>query len=162
MTAPLFLFRKWMVCLSFALLLVPPGLSQASPAKRLDTAAQGTLLDGARRVVFLGDSITYSGQYVDDVEAAFRASSNENECEFLNLGLPSETVSGLSEPGHAGGSFPRPDLHERLHRILDKIKPDLVFACYGMNDGIYMPFDEDRFQRYKTGIQWLHDTLEKT
>jgi len=33
--------------------------------------------------------------------------------EILNLGLPSETVSGLSEPNHAGGAFPRPDLHER-------------------------------------------------
>jgi hypothetical protein len=31
-----------------------------------------------------------------------------------------------------------------------------------MNDGIYMPFDEERFQRYKTGIEWLHDTLAKT
>src|SRR5579872_972923 len=161
MTAPLFLFRKWMVCLSFALLLVPPGLSQASPAKRLDTAAQGTLLDGARRVVFLGDSITYSGQYVDDVEAAFRASSNENECEFLNLGLPSETVSGLSEPGHAGGSFPRPDLRERLDRILGKTRPDVVIACYGINDGIYYPFAEDRFQKFQEGILHLRECAAK-
>src|SRR2546425_2764856 len=40
------------------------------------------------------------------------------QIEFLNLGLPSETVSGLSEEGHAGGQFPRPDLLERLARVL--------------------------------------------
>ena len=36
--------------------------------------------------------------------------------DILDLGLSSETVSGLSEPGHAGGAFPRPCLKERLER----------------------------------------------
>lgn len=31
-----------------------------------------------------------------------------------------------------------------------------------MNDGIYMPFDEDRFQKCKDGITWLHDTVVKS
>lgn len=53
-------------------------------------------------------------------------------------------------------------MHERLHRVLERIKPDIVFACYGMNDGIYMPFNETRFEQYKTGMNWLHDTLVKT
>jgi lysophospholipase L1-like esterase len=82
--------------------------------------------------------------------------------EIINVGLPSETVSGLSEAGHAGGKFPRPDLHERLDRVLAQIKPDLVFACYGMNDGIYMPFDDHRFKKYKKGITWLHNKVVKS
>jgi lysophospholipase L1-like esterase len=114
---------------------------------------------GVRRVMFLGNSITYAGGYVEDVEAYFVSRHPGDTVEFIDLGLPSETVSGLSEEGHADGRFPRPDLHERLHRILEKIRPDLVFACYGMNDGIYLPFDEGRFQRYKDGMRWLHDTL---
>ena len=77
--------------------------------------------------------------------------------ELLNLGLPSETVSGLSEPGHAGGSFPRPDLHERLARVLEKARPDLLVACYGMNDGIYYPFGEERFQKFQNGIKKLRE-----
>jgi lysophospholipase L1-like esterase len=81
---------------------------------------------------------------------------------MIDLGLPSETVSGLTEPNHAGGAFPRPDLHERLARALAKIKPDLVVACYGMNDGIYHPFDEGRLKAYKDGIQWLQDSVVKT
>jgi pimeloyl-ACP methyl ester carboxylesterase/lysophospholipase L1-like esterase len=111
----------------------------------------------ARRVVFLGDSITYSGQYIAYVETYLRTRFPKRDFEFLDLGLPSETVSGLSEPGHAGGKFPRPDVHERLGRVLAKIKPDLVVACYGMNCGMYHPFSEERFAKYREGIQKLRD-----
>lgn len=111
----------------------------------------------ARRIVFLGDSITYAGEYLEWVETYVRLHAPQSATEFLNLGLPSETVSGLSEPGHAGGSFPRPDLHERLGRVLEKTKPDLIFACYGMNDGIYYPFGEERFRKYQEGIQRLRE-----
>jgi lysophospholipase L1-like esterase len=123
---------------------------------------RGPVLSGVHRVVFLGDSITYSGQYVDDIEAVLRLRGMFGGLEFLDLGLPSETVSGLSEPGHAGGKFPRPDLHERLDRALAKTHPDLVFACYGMNDGIYYPFGEDRFQKFRDGTQWMHDRVTQS
>jgi lysophospholipase L1-like esterase len=109
----------------------------------------------ARRILFLGDSITYSGQYVEYVEAFLRLRYPAWRGEILNLGLPSETVSGLSEAGHAGGQFPRPDLHERLDRVLAKTQPDLIVACYGMNDGIYLPFSTDRFQKFQDGIRRL-------
>ncbi|HXT42452.1 MAG TPA: GDSL-type esterase/lipase family protein [Candidatus Angelobacter sp.] len=111
----------------------------------------------AHRVVFLGDSITYSGEYTEFIEAYVRIRFPESRVAFLNLGLPSETVSGLSEPGHAGGAFPRPDLHERLGRVLEKTKPDVIVACYGMNDGIYYPFDTERFQKFKDGILRLRE-----
>jgi lysophospholipase L1-like esterase len=113
-----------------------------------------------KRILFLGNSITYAGEYVTNVEAYFTARYPAMNVEFINTGLPSETVSGLSEPGHADGKFPRPDLHERLARVLKQTKPDWVFACYGMNDGIYMPLDEERFRKFKEGIHWLHDELE--
>ncbi|APW64206.1 SGNH/GDSL hydrolase family protein [Paludisphaera borealis] len=114
-------------------------------------------LAGVRRVVFLGDSITYAGQYVEYAEAYLRARNPALRCEFLGLGLPSETLSGLTEPGHAGGAFPRPDVHERLDRVLATLKPDLVVVCYGMNDGIYHPFSEERFQKFRDGMQSLRD-----
>jgi lysophospholipase L1-like esterase len=81
-------------------------------------------------------------------------------CEFLDLGLPSETVSGLTEPGHAGGQFPRPDLHERLDRVLSMTKPDLVVVCYGMNDGIYHPFSDERFKRFQEGMRFVRSRAE--
>ncbi len=115
----------------------------------------------AKRILFLGNSITYSGLYVAQVEAFLKLKYPKNKFEFMNLGLPSETVSQLSEENHADGRFPRPALQERLARVLAQTKPDLVFASYGMNDGIYLPFDENRFQKYKEGIEWLHIEIEK-
>ena len=125
-------------------------------------APEGLFAPGIKRVVFLGDSITYSGRYVAYVTAYQRARFPASAVEILNLGLSSETVSGLSELGHAGGKFPRPDLHERLARVLDKTKPDLVFACYGMNDGIYEPFDEQRFKAFRDGIVRLRTEVQRT
>lgn len=115
-----------------------------------------------KRIVFLGNSITYAGNYVNDIETYFIVHNPKLHVQFINVGLPSETVSGLSEPGHAGGKFPRPDLHERLERVLAQTKPDLVFACYGMNDGIYMPFDKTRFEKFKDGITRMHNEVVKT
>ncbi|MCK7553971.1 SGNH/GDSL hydrolase family protein [Chitinophaga sedimenti] len=109
-----------------------------------------------KRILFLGNSITYAGGYINYIETYWLQHHASQQMEFINMGLPSETVSGLSELNHADGKFPRPDLHERLSRIIRLVKPDLVFACYGMNDGIYLPFDTARFNRFKEGIQWLH------
>ena len=129
------------------------------PIARKQSPLSGSLLAGAHRVVFLGDSITYSGQYVDDISLMVRHLAGDNAIEFLNLGLPSETLSGLSEPGHAHDSFPRPYLHDRLERLMTEMRPDLVIACYGMNDGIYYPFDPKKFERYRRGIQLLRERV---
>jgi len=114
----------------------------------------------AKRIVVLGDSITHDGRWV-----AMLASWMESRgitAEVIDLGLPSETVSGLSEDGHAGGQFPRPDLAERLDRVLRVARPDLVIACYGMNCGIYQPLDDIRFARFKAGMEQLHTTVEQS
>ena len=137
-------FLPRLLALLLALCLVAPA-----------RAAEADFLPGVKRIVFLGDSITYSGQYVDAFETFLFLRFPDRRFEIINVGLPSETVSGLSEDGHAGGQFPRPDLHERLDRVLAKAKPDLIFACYGMNDGIYLPFDEGRFAKFRDGMERL-------
>lgn len=118
------------------------------------------LLRNSKRIVFLGDSITASGKYVADFDAWLATRKLDPAPVIVDAGLSSETVSGLSEDGHAGGKFPRPDLHERLDRILAVTKPDLVFACYGINCGIYLPFDEERFSRYQAGYTKLKEKVE--
>lgn len=124
-----------------------------------EAGAASQALSRNERILMLGDSITYAGQYVEYFEAFLRLQNPHWHGEVLNLGLPSETVSGLSEEGHAGGQFPRPDLHERLERVLTQTKPDLVIACYGMNDGIYLPLDETRFAAFQSGIEWLRERV---
>jgi lysophospholipase L1-like esterase len=118
------------------------------------------LLREAQTIVFLGDSITFGGGYVADFEAWLLTKKLASAPLVINVGLPSETVSGLSEEGHADGRFPRPDLAERLDRVLALTKPDLVFACYGINCGIYEPLGEARFRRYREGIAQLKRKVE--
>ena len=116
----------------------------------------------AETVLFLGDSITYAGHYVDLVDLAFREAAIARDTAaptVIGIGLGSETVCGMTEPGHP---FPRPNVHSRLTAALKRIRPDLVFACYGMNDGIYRPFDEERFACYRDGLTRLCDEVLAT
>jgi lysophospholipase L1-like esterase len=128
------------VCLSAA----------AAPAR-----AQEIDLLAGRRTVFLGDSITQAGGYVSYLSYYLERLHPRKGFDIINLGLSSETLSGLSENGHAGGAFPRPCLFERLGRLLERAKPEVVVACYGMNDGIYLPLDPERFDRFKKGVARL-------
>lgn len=108
-----------------------------------------------KRVVFLGDSITQAGGYIGFTTYYLEKLHPKKDFDFLGLGLASETLSGLSEDGHAGGKFPRPCLFERLGRLLEKAKPEVVFACYGMNDGIYLPLDKERTAAFQKGVTKL-------
>lgn len=122
----------------------------------VSSAAEPAFPLQARRILFLGDSITHSGGYVAFIEAQLRLRQLTPLPEIINLGLSSETCSGLSEPTHP---FPRPTVHERLDRALAAVQPDVVVACYGMNDGIYAPLSDERFQAYQQGINRLIDKV---
>jgi hypothetical protein len=93
-----------------------------------DLLKAGWLPNGAR-VVFLGDSITRSGGYVAFTTYYLERVYPKRDFDALGLGLASETLSGLNEDGHAGGKFPRPCLFERLGRLPEKARPEVVFAC---------------------------------
>ena len=138
-----------------AFLFVSPRLHAEEPPPR-------DLLKQSRRIVFLGDSITAAGRYVACFDAWLETQQLEHKPLVIDAGLPSETVSGLSEDGHAGGKFPRPDLAERLDRVLAATMPDLVVACYGINCGIYEPFDKGRFEKYQQGMTSLKARVEKS
>ena len=101
----------------------------------------------SERIVFLGDSNTHAGEFIVQIEAALLDEFGAAP-EMINLGLSSETCCGLSEPIHP---FPRPNVLERLDRVLEKTKPTIVVSCYGMNDGIYHPMDQERFAAYQAG-----------
>jgi lysophospholipase L1-like esterase len=124
-----------LVLLTLLLLLAP-----ASAAK------DRFFLKDGDRVLFLGDSNTQAGTYIQYLDTYLVTRFPERRFELINLGLASETVTGLSEPDHP---FPRPDVHDRLERALALAKPTVVVACYGMNDGIYYPFSEERLASYQ-------------
>lgn len=105
-----------------------------------------------QRTLVLGDSITQDGRYVSFLEYYLQRLAPGTQCDLISIGLSSETVSGLTEPG---AKYPRPCVLERLDRALAAVKPQVVFACYGMNDGIYAPSSPERRQAFETGLHQL-------
>ena len=116
------------------------------------------LLKDGQRVVFLGDSNTFNGKFIAYLDGYLFTRFPKQKFELINLGLPSETVSGLSEADHP---YPRPSVQDRVDAALEKSKPHVVVICYGMNDGIYSPFSEDRFKKYQEGIQKVLEKVKK-
>lgn len=110
-------------------------------------------------MVFLGDSNTYAGRYVAIVDAKLRQVVGKNMLQVLNLGVSSETASGLSEPDHP---FKRPCVHSRIDKVLRMLKPSLVVVCYGMNDGAYQPITDDAIETYKREMLRLTKKIRAT
>lgn len=124
------------------------------------SSSPASSLDGIRRMVFLGDSITQSGDYVTDVECWLIAQGHR--LEVLNIGLSSETATPLTTEENAihlkSYGFPRPCVGDRLDRSLAVTKPDLVLVCYGMNDGSSLPEGGEGLRRYAEAVTHLRDT----
>ncbi len=103
-----------------------------------------------------GDSITAEKNgYVSMLQAKIDSAHPAMELIFINHGLGSETVTGLTEKDHPG---PRPYLFERLDDVLDKTPIDVALFCYGINDGIYGKPSEKLFNSFKIGV---YSFLEK-
>ena len=115
-------------------------------------------LEGGETILFFGDSITQGGAYVEDVEAFLITRFPDKEFHIVNAGISSETISGTSEPDHDPR---RPWAHERFERDVAAAEPDIVVACFGMNDGNYHPFDRLKFQKYRAGVRRLIDRCKR-
>lgn len=146
------------------------GEHEAQAARRLTpvnphppASANPELLQGVKRIVLLGNSITYAGDYVTELELALLARGIE--IEILNLGLPSETATPLTEAENAEHlrryGFGRPALGERLERVLAEARPDVVFASYGMNDGSSLPAGEESVRRFAHAMEGLRATAKR-
>ena len=113
---------------------------------------KGSLIPANKRILFLGDSITVDGRYIGLMDYYLKKYQPDHDIELINLGLGSETASGLSEPSHP---FPRPCVLDRIDQVLELTKSEWVVICYGINDGIYYPYSEERMEAYQKGIRRL-------
>ncbi len=120
------------------------------------TPAAASLPEDGSVIVFFGDSITQAGHYVEYIDAFLAARHPDLRYRVLNRGISSETLSGTSEPDHAPR---RPCALDRFTRDIVAARPDVLVACFGMNDGNYFPFDPERFTRYQQGVRRL---IERT
>ncbi len=137
------------------LLAACPALSRFSASlSRAESGETKPLIGPRERIVFFGDSITQGGSYVAYLETLLRLRFPQSSIEIHNHGISSETISGTSEPDHDPR---RPWAHERFARDVADWHPTLLVSCFGMNDGNYHPFEEDRFSKYQEGIRRLID-----
>lgn len=151
MKPPLFRFiHCWMILLTSGLLFS----GKATAAQPFPNVP----VKNGDQILFLGDSITQAGLYATFIQTWLWAEYPDLKLDIIDLGLNGETASGNSEKDHP---YPRAHIHERIDRILKNTDPDLVFICYGMNDGIYHPFSEKRFADYQNGIKRLLKKLKK-
>ncbi len=126
-------------------LLCALGLAAQTPT----TARADLCFRPGERVLWLGDSVTAGGRHIAYIDAYLRARWPDADIHFMNCGLASETASGLSEAHHP---WPRPCVHERLDRVIEKLEFDWAVVCYGINDGIYAPFSDENFAAYRDGM----------
>ncbi|MEG2085153.1 MAG: prolyl oligopeptidase family serine peptidase [Clostridia bacterium] len=110
------------------------------------------------KILFLGDSLTDYGLFPTLIETYFTINSSLNNYQFFNAGLGWETASGLSE---TVWKLPRPCVIDRINDVLQNVKPNWVIILYGINDGIYAPLSDERFDAYKNGITNLVNLLHK-
>ena len=145
------LLRRFFRPISPWIALIALACSALSVARAASSGNPSVALTG-RRVLILGDSITQDGRYVTFLDYYLRKLMPKEQSDLISIGLSSETASGLSEKTHP---FPRPCVLERLDRALKAVKPQVVFACYGMNDGIYHPSSPERLAAFTAGIHQL-------
>ena len=127
------------------LLMGAPVLAQPAP----QPSAGGFALGERETIVFVGDSITAAGQYVMYIESYLATRFPQRTIHVINSGRSSETLSNLSEVDHPGR---RPCLFARFDADVADFEPTVVVSCYGINDGIYHPFSEERFKNYQEGV----------
>jgi len=127
------------------LLMGAPVLAQPAP----QPSAGGFALGERETIVFVGDSITAAGQYVMYIESYLVTRFPQRTFHAINSGRGSETLSNLSEVDHPGR---RPCLFARFDADVADFTPTVVVSCYGINDGIYHPFSEERFKNFQEGV----------
>ena len=101
-------------------------------------------------VVFYGDSITEQRLYTTFVETFVITRYPQLHVRFVNAGW-----GGENAPGGNGGSA-----DVRLPRDVIPYKPTVMTVMLGMNDGGYVAFNDERFNRYKAGMEHILEVVK--
>ncbi len=133
------------ICLLYGVCVLPLAGRAAEPEVK-------DIFHDGDTIVCFGDSITQGGSYIDHFEAWLLCRYPNRHFQVFNRGISSETISGASETDHDPR---RPWAHERFTRDIVPLKPQVLVACFGMNDGNYHPFGWPRFEQYQQGVRRL-------
>lgn len=128
-----------MKALLLSLAVLYPLASAAPAQERLE-------LERGDRLVFLGDSITHAGFYVEPIESMLWCLHPELELEFFNAGVSGDVAAQAAE---------------RLEAEVIAQDPAVVFVLLGMNDAGYAPLDEAGLLRYRAGLDGIVRRLKQ-
>lgn len=142
--------KRFTHALSMAAVVSLAGLGLTGPVAAAEPAKNAPA-PYRQHIFFFGDSITKAGGYVRNIQGELNKLTPDTPPVVHNFGHMSETISNLSEAYHPGR---RPCILGWLGTVVAE-KPDIAIACYGINDGIYHPFNKERFEAYKSGIEKL-------
>jgi lysophospholipase L1-like esterase len=128
-----------------ALTLVALVALSAIPARAADKADKFFFKDGDF-VVMIGDSITEQRLYSSYVEMWTVTRFPTWKLTFRNVGIGGDTSTGGNR---------------RFQRDVVRFKPTAMTVDFGMNDGGYGAFKEDRFNAYFKGLQGMADQAKE-
>jgi lysophospholipase L1-like esterase len=117
----------------------------AAPARAADKADKFFFKDGDV-VVMIGDSITEQRLYSSYVEMWTVTRFPAWKLTFRNVGIGGDTSTGGNR---------------RFQRDVVRFKPTAMTVDFGMNDGGYGAFKEDRFNAYFKGLQGMADQAKE-
>lgn len=127
------------LCLTLPLHAEDPKPTSA-PVFKAPLAAM-ELADGDA-VVFLGDSITHQCLYTQYIEDYFYTRQPKTRLHFYNAGVNADFAV---------------DAAMRFDDDVTPFKPKYVTLLFGMNDGAYRPFDQEKFNGYQQSLNELMD-----
>jgi lysophospholipase L1-like esterase len=138
-------------------MIVNPRLSRVLSAFVLFAALSSTawsqdefdLKDGDR-VVFYGDSITDQRLYTTFAETFVVTRFPDRVVDFVHSGWGGDRVGG------GGGG----NIDTRMERDVLPYKPTVMTIMLGMNDASYRAFDQEIFDKYVKGMNYIVDRVE--
>lgn len=114
-------------------------------------AQTGFYLHDNDTVLFYGDSITEQRLYTTFVETFVFTRYPRLNVHFVNAGWGGENATG----GNGGSA------DTRLTRDVLPYKPTVMTVMLGMNDGGYIALDDQRFTRYKQGMEHILQVVKQ-
>jgi lysophospholipase L1-like esterase len=146
--------------------------SEAKPVPAKPTDGRPALLDGVKKILFLGDSLTDGSSYPDMVINTLNKAYPDAGFEIINSGMCGDTTSNLvvrlqadvldRDPdlvllviGTNDCMYDRPmaDFRKNLAIVLDALKQRGIKVMLILPSHFTLSFFEDRFQRYLTAMK---------
>ncbi len=125
-------------------LIIPVLLLTLGARVHADESHENPFLKKGSRLAIVGDSITEQKLYSKFIETYLTACRPELEIDVIQLGWSGEKAPGFEA---------------RMENDLLPWKPDVVTLCYGMNDGLYRPFDRGIGRVYGTSLRRIVEHL---